>query len=116
MIGGVALEWWQLLVGTVLPLLTALVTLRVASSGFKAVITITLAALTELTRQVVETATATGSTDWGQFLPNTIATFVVATGMHYGLWKPTAVSGSAGLIQTSVPGGLGHPTGRHHSG
>jgi hypothetical protein len=34
-------------------------------------------------------------------------TFIASVGTHYGLLKPTGVTGTNGAIQVRVPGGIG---------
>lgn len=84
-----------LLASTVFPLLVGLVTTRETDPGRKAVY---LAALSVLAPLVSETAhaLATGTAfDLGQALFAAISGFLVAVGLHYGLWKPTGVTGAA---------------------
>lgn len=84
-----------LLVSTVLPLLVGLVTTRVTSSGIKALLLAALALVTSLLTEL-GVAISTGETyDLGQGLLLAIPTFLIAVGMHYGLWKPTTVSAKA---------------------
>lgn len=115
MIGGVALEWWQLLLSTILPVLTGLITARVAHSGMKATILAALAALTELARQVVDLSVGGSEVQIVEIFPNTVSVFVIAVAMHYGFWKPVKVTGREGLVPLAVPGGVGGggPAGRH---
>lgn len=81
-----------LLVSTVLPLLVGLVTTRVTSGGIKAVLLAALALVTSLLTEL-GVAVSNGTTyDLGQGLLLAIPTFLIAVGMHYGLWKPTTAS------------------------
>lgn len=82
----------SLLVGTVLPLLVGLVTTRTTNGGTKAIllagISLVSALLTEL-----GVAISNGTTyDVGTGLLLALPTFLVAVGLHYGLWKPTGAS------------------------
>ena len=82
----------QLLISTVLPLLVGLVTTRVTNSSAKAWL---LAGLSLATSLLVELgdAWASGSTyDVGQGLLLALPTFLIAVGMHYGIYKPTGTS------------------------
>ena len=82
----------QLLISTVLPLLVGLVTTRVTDSSVKAWL---LAGLSLVTSLVVEFGDhlATGTTyDIGQGLLLALPTFLIAVGMHYGIYKPTGTS------------------------
>lgn len=81
-----------LLVSTVLPLLVGLVTTRVTHGGIKAVLLAALALITSLLTEL-GVAVSNGVTyDLGQGLLLAIPTFLIAVGMHYGLWKPTTAS------------------------
>ena len=81
-----------LLVSTVLPLLVGLVTTRVTHGGIKAVLLAALALVTSLLTEL-GVAVSNGVTyDLGQGLLLAIPTFLIAVGMHYGLWKPTTAS------------------------
>jgi hypothetical protein len=85
----------QVLVSTVLPLLVGLVTKTVTSGGVKALL---LAALALLTSMLTElgTALAAGTTyDVGVGLLLAVPTFLVAVGMHFGIWKPIGAATKA---------------------
>ena len=85
----------QLLVSTVLPLLVGLITKRVTHSGVKALL-LALAALVTSLLTELGTALANGVPyDVGQGLLLAIPTFLIAVGLHYGLWKPTGVTEKA---------------------
>lgn len=84
-----------LLVSTVLPLLVGLVTTRITRPGLKAVL---LAALSLVTSMLTEMGTALAhgtSYDVGRGLLMALPTFLIAVGMHYGLWKPVGASRAA---------------------
>lgn len=82
-----------LLVGVVLPLLVGLVTTRVTSPAVKAVVLAFLSAvtgfLTELTTMEFELKNAVIT--W-------LGAFLVAVGMHFGLWKPVGASAKAQAV------------------
>lgn len=85
----------QLVVSTVLPLLVGLVTKTVTRPGVKAVL---LALLSLATSLLVElgAAIASGATyDVGRGLLLALPTFLIAVGLHYGLWKPVGAAGRA---------------------
>lgn len=93
-----------LLVSTVLPLLVGLVTTRVTSGGVKAVLLAVLALVTSL---LTELGVAIGSGqayDIGQGLLLALPTFLIAVGMHYGLWKPTTASAKAQNVLVTAKG------------
>lgn len=76
-----------LLVGVILPLLVGLVTTRVTSPGIKAVLLALLSALTGFLTEVLS-----DTFDLKTALITWLGAFLVAVGVHYGLWKPTGVS------------------------
>lgn len=76
-----------LLIGTVLPLLVGLVTTRVTSPAIKA---IALAGLSALTGFLTELTTP--SFELKSAILTWLGAFLVAVGMHYGLWKPVGAT------------------------
>jgi hypothetical protein len=104
------LNWIMLLSGTVLPFLVALVTARVAWAGLKAIVLAVLAALAGLLNELYTAAGVVADIDWSSAGANAITTFLIAVGMHFGLWKPTNLTGDQGAVQQAVPQGVG---GRH---
>lgn len=93
----------QLLISTVLPLLVGLVTTRVTDSGVKAWLLAALSLVTSLLTELGD-AIATGTTyDIGQGLLLALPTFLIAVGMHYGIWKPT---GASAVVQGVGTGGV----------
>ncbi|UVG33811.1 membrane protein [Microbacterium phage HerculesXL] len=93
-----------LLVSTVLPLLVGLVTTRVTHGGVKAVLLAALALVTSLLTEL-GVAVSNGVTyDLGQGLLLAIPTFLIAVGMHYGLWKPTGASAGAQSVLVTPKG------------
>jgi hypothetical protein len=85
----------QLLVSTVLPLLVGLVTTRVTHGGVKAVLLAGLALLTSLLTELGVAFAAGETYDWGRGLLLALPTFLIAVGMHYGLWKPVGAATAA---------------------
>lgn len=81
-----------LLVSTVLPLLVGLVTKTVTHGGVKAVILAGLAALTGLLTELLASIQAGTTYDLGTGLALALGAFLVAVGMHFGIWKATGVS------------------------
>ena len=81
-----------LLVSTVLPILTGLVTTRVTSPRFKAIILAAMAAVTGLLTELLASINAGSVYDLGNGLFLALTAFLIATAMHFGLWKPTQVS------------------------
>ena len=100
-----------LLVSTVLPLLVGLVTTRVTHGGIKAVVLAALALLTALLTELGVAVTNGDTYDIGQGLLLAIPTFLIAVGMHYGLWKPTTASAKAQNVLVTAKGA----DGTHHT-
>ncbi len=84
--------WLGLLVSVVLPVLVGLVTTRVTSAGTKAVL---LLALSTLNGFLVEFANPGPGYDVGTAAVLALVAFATGTLAHFGLWKPTGVSGKA---------------------
>ena len=96
--------WLTFVIATVLPALVALITKKCRSSAFKGVL---LAAVSAVAGVATSVQVAGGELEWKTALTSAIITFVTATATHYGLLKPTGVTGTDGAIATAVPGGLG---------
>lgn len=85
----------QLLISTVLPLAVGLVTKTTTNGGTKAILLAGLALLTSLLTELGQ-AIANGTPyDIGQGLLLALPTFLIAVGMHFGLWRPTGSSEAA---------------------
>lgn len=83
----------QLLISTVLPLLVGLVTTRVTIPGVKAVLLAALSLVTSLLVAAGDAIATSATFDLGAALLAALPTFLVAVGMHYGLWKPSGATG-----------------------
>ena len=81
-----------LVVTLVLPVLVGLVTTRVTSASKKAVL---LLALTAANGFLVELGNAGSDYNVANGLFYTVVSFITAVAMHFGLLKPTGVSGKA---------------------
>ena len=85
--------WLGLAISVVLPVLVGLVTTRVTSAGVKAVL---LLFLTALNGFLVELAGPhPDGWDLGTAIVLTLVSFGTAVLSHFGLWKPTGISGKA---------------------
>lgn len=91
----------QLLVSTVLPLLVGLVTTKFTSGGLKAILLAGLALVTSLLVELGNAVAAGVPYDLGAGLLLAIPTFLIAVGMHYGLWKPVGASEKAQEVLVS---------------
>ena len=99
-------EWLtilQIIVGSILPIIVGLVTKQIANGTVKSV---TLLALAALATVITEVITA-GSVDFAQSLLSFAVIFFAAVASHFGFLKPANVTGSEGVVQTKVSGGLG---------
>ncbi|MGF3055598.1 hypothetical protein [Microbacterium sp. YY-01] len=82
----------QLLISTVLPLAVGLVTKTITRPGTKAVLLALLSLATSMLTAFAD-ALASGTVyDIGLGLLLALPTFLVAVGMHYGIWKPIGAS------------------------
>ncbi|WBF79194.1 membrane protein [Microbacterium phage Jefe] len=104
---------WPLIVGmivsVVLPLLVGLATTRITNSGVRATILAVLAALTGLLTELGNALTAGVTYNLGMGLVFALASFLVAVGMHFGIYKPTGASTAA---QNALGGDKALPPGR----
>lgn len=95
----------NVLVGFVLPMLVAVVTHRLAADWLKSVV---LTALTVLSSLL--TTVTVASFHWKDFATAFVLQFGTAVAGHFGLLKPTGVTGSNGLIQKMLSAGVGAGT------
>lgn len=102
--------WLTFLVATVLPAVTAFVTRRFASSAWGATVLLLLSVISGWLTSLYATG---GSFDLKTAVIAIITTFVTAVASHYGLLKPTGITGSQGAIQKAVPMGIGSDAGVH---
>ncbi|WP_199546570.1 hypothetical protein [Streptomyces sp. N35] len=84
--------WLGLAISVALPVLVGLVTTRVTHAGAKAVL---LLALTAANGFLVELQAGGDGYDLGAAVTLTLVSFGTAVLAHFGLWKPTGVSGKA---------------------
>jgi hypothetical protein len=96
-----------LLVSTVLPNVTALITARMATGRYKTAVLGGLAVIAGAGQQILAAH--------GTFVPKTLllwaaGTFATSVVAHYGLLKPVGLTGSAGTLARTLPGGLGGNT------
>lgn len=90
----------SILIGTVIPIVVALVTRSTARPGLKAVVNLGLSALSGFGTEYINSANFA----WQQALLTTVVTFVVSVATYYGLWKPTNVAGSASPAAHAITG------------
>jgi hypothetical protein len=88
----------SLVVGTLLPILVALITDRAASGAAKAITLLALAAVSSFLSAWLVALTGGAAFDFAQAAFGALTTFVVAVASHFGLWKPVGASGSQGPV------------------
>jgi predicted Na+-dependent transporter len=89
------LNWTMVLglvVSVLLPLVVGLVTTRMTDSGAKAALLAGLAALTGLLTEMANAISLEQPYNLAAGLIFAITSFVIAVGMHFGLYKPTGTS------------------------
>lgn len=89
-----AVQAAQLLVGAVLPVVVALATKRLAASSVKAWTLAALAAVTAVSSQLL----APDGFVVADVAAGFVRTMVAGVALHYGLLKPTGVTGSDGVV------------------
>jgi len=90
----------SILIGTLIPILVALVTRSTAPPGVKAVVNLALSAVTGFGAEYVNDVNFV----WQQALLTTVVTFVVSVATYYGLWKPTNVASSSSPAARAITG------------
>lgn len=101
-------------INVVLPILVALVTNQMASSGLKATLLLFLSAVSGLAVSALDAANGGVPFDWTQAGLTMLSGFAVAALSHFAVLSPLKVSGSNGVIQNRVPRGFGG-SGRHQA-
>lgn len=91
-------------ISALVPWLTAVVVHWQAPEGVKAAVSLLLTTVTG-----VLTGLQTDAHDWQHLTLYAIEGFTVATMSHFGLWKPTNITGSQGAIASALPGWFGVP-------
>lgn len=91
-----------ILASVILPIVVAFVTKQDTLGKYKAVTLLALSAITSFVYQWQEYASGVGDVDLGNAALGAVVTFVIATATHYGLWKPTEVTGSNGKVQANT--------------
>lgn len=77
---------WAILFAAFMPLLVGLVTKQMSSSGFKSVV---LLALSTVNGVLTDWFASPDGFDWSGAIFTSLAAFLVAVGMHFGIWKKT---------------------------
>ena len=105
-------QWINELVSLFLPILTGLVTAKVASPGVKAVVLLILAAVSGFLVQWLDALNTSTGFDFSQAVFTAGAGFITAVALHFGLLKPASITGSTGAVNRLVPGGIGAQAGQ----
>lgn len=103
----IGLNWLNILMALILPMLVAVVTNNVASSAVKAVVLAILAAITGLVTELINVGGVLTGFDWDTASSNMVWTFLLAVGLHFGLLKPIGLTGAGGAIGSAIPAGVG---------
>jgi hypothetical protein len=93
-----------LIVGTILPMLVALVTHQLASSRYKSVALLVLSALAGVGTQMMHNG---GHLVLNQAALQSAMSFGIAFVAHEGLLKPLGLTGVTGWLNARIPGGMG---------
>jgi hypothetical protein len=88
----------SLVVGTLLPILVALITDRAASGAAKAITLLALSAVASFLTAWLVALNGGLPFDFAQAAFGVLTTFIVAVAVHFGLWKPIGASGSASPV------------------
>lgn len=94
------------IVGTLIPMVTALVAKRYATSKFKDAVTIALSVVSGVVAPLVANG---GSFELWPTLVTALFTYITAVGTHYRLLNAShlGITGRDGFLQRAFPGGLG---------
>lgn len=85
-------------VGSLLPVLTGLVTKTVTSARRKAVILLALSAVSGLLTELLAAMTSDVTYDLASGLFNAATIFVIGVAVQFGLWKPTGVTATVQAV------------------
>lgn len=110
-----AADWLNIAINFFLPTVVALVTARFASGGLKAVVLLALSAVSGFLVSWLDAYNTAVAFNFSQAGVTVLVGFAVAVLTHFGLFKPLAVTGRDGAIQTTLPRGIGRRAGRHEA-
>ena len=97
----------QLLASTIFPLLVGLITTRDTNRNRRAVLLAALAVATSLAAELAIALQTGAAYDLGAALLNGLMSFLIAVGMHFGLWNPTRLADKMQAIGSGpVPDGV----------
>lgn len=75
--------------GLIVPIITAIITTKLAASSLKAIITAVLAVVAGLIAVAIEHQ---GAIDWEVWASSIIQASITAWASYYGFWKPTQIA------------------------
>src|SRR5688500_13670649 len=90
-------QWLNAGVNVLLPIVVALVTARAAAGTVKALALLLLSATSGYLISWLDAVNGGAAFDFSQASFTAALGFVVAVAAHFGVWKPTAVTGSDGI-------------------
>lgn len=97
-------------IGIVLPFLVDLVTKRFASGALKSTLLLLLSLISGVLGEFLASLSADNPFDWATAGYASATAFVTGVATFYGFTSPVGISGSSGVIQKSLPAGLGTTT------
>lgn len=99
-----AWQLFQLLASTVFPLVIGLVTTRVTDAARRAVLLAGLSVVSSLATELAAALQTHTAYNLGQALLAALASFLIAVGTYYGLWRPTGAAVAAqNVLVTASP-------------
>jgi len=99
----------NLIINAVLPTLVAFITARESDSWVKAIVLMVLSAVSGFLTIWLDAVSQHTTFNTSQAVFTIVSGFAVAVLSHFGALSPLRLTGSRGLIQRLVPGGLGAP-------
>lgn len=100
----IPLDILNLVLAAILPVLTAVVTARFASGVLKTMVLVMLTVIAQALQGVFDDD---GQLPVRAFIIATTLQFLLSVGFHFGLLKPTGVTGADGFVAGSLPQGIG---------
>ena len=99
--------WLTFAVSVLLPMIVAAVTRRFSAGAVKSLVLLLLAIVAGWLTSLQATG---GEFELKAAVTAMFVSFITAVGFHYGLLKPTGVTGDNGAIMQAAPGGIGAAT------
>jgi 20S proteasome alpha/beta subunit len=96
--------WLSFIIAVVLPAVVALVTKRFSTGLVKSVTLLLLSAIGGALTSIQATG---GTFEWRAAATGFAVTFITSVCVHFGLLKPSGITGDDGKIAQKVPAGIG---------